>query len=120
MGHTQSSMSEVLDSGLKWVLGQNASVARTPPTYHHPTGPTGARVARDTGSAENDPEQLHQILEQCHEASFDCLVRGGQFAFTSSQIAQDTPSLTFERKWKEEADFCQKAYHDCIISKKIE
>ena len=31
-----------------------------------------------------------------------------------------TPSLTFERKWKEEVDSCQKAYHDCIISKKIE
>ena len=53
MGHTQSSMSEVLDSGLKWVLGQNASVARTPPTYDHPTGPTGTRVARDTSSLEN-------------------------------------------------------------------
>ena len=46
-------MSEVLDSGLKWVLGQNASVPRTPPTYDHPTGSTGSRVARDTRGVAN-------------------------------------------------------------------
>ena len=77
MGHTKSWVSEVLDIGLEMGSWTKCFAARAPPTYDHPTGPTGTRVAKDTSSAENDPKQLHQILVQCHETLLDCLIRGG-------------------------------------------